>query len=74
MAKKRAVDRVAKKAHPIIDYNKRTRATIPKYTSRFIVSTRSAEPMLLARPTVAVLERDVERGLGEVGEGGRRSS
>lgn len=30
-----------KKAHPIIDYNKRTCAAIPKYTSRFIVSTRS---------------------------------
>lgn len=74
MAKKQAADRAAKKAHPIIDYNKRTCAVIPKYTSRFIVSTRSAEPMLLARPTVAVRERDDERSFREVGEGGRRSS
>ena len=51
-----------KKAHPIIDYNKRTCAVIPKYTSRFIVSTRSAEPILLARPTVAAGERDEKRG------------
>lgn len=74
VAKKRAVDQVAKKAHPIIDYNKRTCAVIPKYTSRFIVSTRSTEPMLLARPTVAARERDDERSLSEVEEGGRRSS
>lgn len=62
-SKKRAVDRAAKKAHPIIDYNKRTCAVIPKYTSRFIVSTRSAEPILLARPTVAARERDEKRGI-----------
>ncbi|CAB3256797.1 unnamed protein product [Arctia plantaginis] len=54
-----------KKAHPIIDYNKRTCAVIPKYTSRFIVSTRSAEPILLARPTVAARERDHKRGMSE---------